>query len=276
MQYILEIRYNCIKEYLMTLRNFFHQNQQEGDAMGYKGRDVEVIPVVAGKCIVIACDSCGGIGSKEYDAVKVPPSVVGSLTTKVALMEVLATGAEPRAVTAAICNEPTPTAEAILEGVRKELEDLKAYNLPLAISTEKNIPTAQTALGITVIGTCDIEHLRIQKTRSGDTVYCLGVPQVGDELVRGNYRQVARLKHIQALSGYVEVHDILPIGSRGIRKEAEHLAGSMGYSFVPESSCQVDLDKSAGPSTCLIFTCRNGIALPDMDEITISKVGTIV
>jgi len=244
--------------------------------MGYKGRDVEVIPLMAGSCLVIACDSCGGIGSKEYDAVKVPPSVVGSLTTRVALMEVLAAGAEPRAVSAAICNEAAPTAEAILEGIRMELEDLKACDLPLAISTEKNIPTIQTALGITVIGTCDIEHLRIHRTRSGDTVYCLGVPQVGDELVRGSYSQIARLNHIKALSGYTEVHDILPIGSRGIRKEAEQLAGSMGYAFVPKSSCTVDLDKSAGPSTCVIFTCHDGIAPPSIGEIMITKVGVII
>jgi hypothetical protein len=54
-----------------------------------KIRDLTLIKIDSEKTMVIACDSCGSIGMKKYDVLKVPPFFTGKFTTKVALMEVL-------------------------------------------------------------------------------------------------------------------------------------------------------------------------------------------
>ena len=116
--------------------------------MGYKGRDVEVVDISDGKCLVVACDSCGGIGSKQLDEVKVDPYVSGRHTTRVALMEVMSVGASPKNISVAISNEPVPTGESIIKGVKDELK-WRLSNLSMAISTER-IYLRQTGIGITL------------------------------------------------------------------------------------------------------------------------------
>ena len=79
------------------------------------------------------------------------PLYSGSIYNRVALMECISVGAKPKALTAAICNEPDPTGKEILVGISNELKNLFP-KLPVTISTEKNMPTCQTGLGITIVG----------------------------------------------------------------------------------------------------------------------------
>lgn len=58
---------------------------------------------------MVSCDSCGGIGEKELDILKVPHRLVGQLTARVALMEIICTGADPKIMTVAISAESEPT-----------------------------------------------------------------------------------------------------------------------------------------------------------------------
>lgn len=223
--------------------------------MGYKGRDVEVVQVDRNYSIITACDSCGGIGLKQNDAVKVSPYIVGRFTARVALMEVLSINAIPKTISIAISNEPNPTGEEIINGVVAELKAVDLESVPLAISTEKNIETSQTALGITVIGICKNENIRVTKSKSGDFVYCLGIPKVGNEINGLDDIEIVQINHIKNLLKLNGVSDIVPIGSKGILMEIEMLCRNVDCKFIYEPEEYIDMHKSAGPSTCLIFTC---------------------
>ncbi|GAB6154369.1 hypothetical protein JCM17380_31190 [Desulfosporosinus burensis] len=222
--------------------------------MGYQGRDVEVVSLNKAQYLVASCDSCGAIGMKELDTYQVPWSITGRLTTRVALLEVLSTGAVPKLMTVAISNEPYPTGDEIIKGVNDELEAAGLETLPMAISTEKNMTTQQTGLGISVIGVAEKNKLRIGTAQSGDDVYCLGLPKVGSELNNPEDPEIVQVKALQFLLEISSIHDIISVGSRGIRLEAELLASTINKRLHVDSTCPLDLDKSAGPSTCLIFS----------------------
>lgn len=222
--------------------------------MGYRGRDIEVVPINEKQYLVAACDSCGAIGMKELDEVQVPWQITGRYTARVALLEVLAVGAVPQMLTVSIANEPEPAGAEILAGVRDELKALKLPELPMAISTEKNMPTRQTGLGITTVGICEKTELRVARSQARDGVWCLGLPKVGAEIISADDPEILQGHQLYQLLKVPEVHDIIPVGSRGIRREVQALAGALGLKFTPETSDAPDLDKSAGPSTCVIFT----------------------
>lgn len=243
--------------------------------MTYKGRDIAFSTLDEKAFLAAACDSCGAVGNKELDLIKVSPYIVGRLTARVPLLEILAIGARPRMVTAAISCEPDPTGKEILVGIRDELDSLDLTDIPLGISTEKNIETRQTGLGVTVIGIGHQDSLRIAKTLPGDVLYCLGLPKVGAELAAHDDPQIVTGRLIRALLNEVQIHDILPVGSRGIRSEAAQLAEEIGETFDPLAAPQADLDKSAGPSTCLIVSCPSGYIPAGFAQVPLFKIGEI-
>lgn len=215
-------------------------------------RDVSFTKISDDMLLAVACDSCGAIGEKEGDVVKVPPYIVGRFSARVALMEVLAVGAEPRALTAAICSEPDPTGEGILVGIRDELKSAD-LQLPLTISTEKNMPTTQTGLGITVVGTVRTQDLRVNSTSVGDRLYSIGIPKVGGEVFLQD-PDIADSRLIRRLLSVPSIHDIIPVGSKGIRREAQMLIQHLGLSLQWASDLPVDIEKTAGPATCVLVT----------------------
>ncbi len=239
--------------------------------MGYRGRDVEVT-FADGLCVVVACDSCGAIGGKELDVIRVPPYISGRFTTRVALFEVLTTGVQPRIGTVAICNEPNPTGEEILRGVRDELNMAGVGPLPIAISCEKNMPTKQTGLGITLVGMGEVGDLRIAATKPRDNIFCLGVPKVGSEVDSPDDPEIVQAEHLRLLLKERKVHDIIPVGSQGILGEIHILATALNLSFIaanrPDLGQFLDVGhnsletpnirKSGGPATCVIFTAEPG------------------
>jgi len=241
--------------------------------LGYLGRDVEVVSINNAQYLVASCDSCGAIGMKELDEYKVPWTITGRLTTRVALLEVLSTGAVPELITVAISNEPYPTGDELLRGVNAELESAGLKTLPMAISTEKNMKTQQTGLGISVIGVAEKIKLRIGTTQPGDDVYCLGFPKVGSELINSEDPEIVQVKAIQVLLEISSIHDIIPVGSRGIRLEAELIASTINTRLDVDSACPLDLDKSAGPSSCLIFSSSSLASLSSevLDHVFSSK-----
>ncbi len=222
--------------------------------MGYRGRDVEISLIENGLCLVGACDSCGAVGSKELDLLKVPARLVGQLTARTALLEIIAVNARPGMMTVAISSEPHPTGDEILKGVRQALEEAGLPDLPLVISTEKNFITGQTGLGIGITGTCRETQLRIAGSGPGDGVYCLGRPLVGKEVTESPAPRMPTATNIRTLLNMHGVHDVVPVGSRGILAEARDLACYTRTTFMPAPSPEPNMNKSAGPSTCMIFT----------------------
>ncbi len=227
-----------------------------------KYRDLTLVTLAEGYVLVIACDSSGGIGPKQLDSVKVPGYVLGRLITRVALMEVLSSGARPAVLVNNVCVEPDPGAREIVRGIKEELR-LAGLNSDVAVtgSTEKNVATKQTGLGITVIGIANSHELKLGLTRPGDRVVCIGIPKVGNE-VHMDDTSIATLEAVMALRACSQVHDIVPVGSQGIRREAEALAQSAGVELHLDAANGLCMEKSAGPVTCVVLSVE-----PDADFI---------
>lgn len=85
---------------------------------------------------------------------RVDPFYVGFYTCRVAVMEVLCTGADVIAVSATIACELYPYGEKIINGVRECLSEIDIDTSILIGSTEENMRTSMTAIGVTVTGMC--------------------------------------------------------------------------------------------------------------------------
>lgn len=214
-------------------------------------RDLTLVDLPGGGRLVIACDAAGGIGPKECDAVRVPGYVVGRFTARVALMELLAAGARPLHLVNSTCVEPEPTGREILRGICDEAALAGLSPDQINGSFEKNIPTVQTAVGVTAIGYLPADQ-PLRKARHGDVVIAIGRPKVGGE-VRLDDPELPDLTLVRRLAGAPLVHDLLPVGSRGIGAETLELAASAGLKvqWAPAEE-GFPRDKSAGPVTCLL------------------------
>ncbi len=216
---------------------------------------------------------------KDLDTLKITWSITGRLTTRVALLEVLSTGAVPQMMTVAISNEMDPTGKQILKGVQEELDSAGLTTLPMAISTEKNMVTQQTGLGVSLIGVSEKHQLRVGTAQLGDDVYCFGLPKVGPEVNNPDDTEIVQVKDVQFLLDISGVHDIVPVGSRGIYIEAQQLATTVNCQLTLDSGCGLNLHKSAGPSTCLIFSSSPSLALnllsASFPRLPITKVGRL-
>jgi len=214
--------------------------------------DVMVIHLGCEHTLVVACDSCAGIGDRAGDRVIVSPYVVGRFTCRVPLLELLAVGAQPFLVVATLGVEPYPTGQALLEGVREEASLAGVPPANLLISTEKNIPTGQTAVGVTILGRITGAGLRCGRARPGDLVLAVGVPKVGNEVGLDD-PEIADIPTLLLATEFPAVGDLIPVGSEGIAREARKLARRAGLHFAPGGH-GVNMDKSAGPSTCFLAT----------------------
>lgn len=240
--------------------------------MNYKHRDVELIKLNNDQYITIACDSCGSIGLKEHDIVKVPYDITGKYTTRVCLMEVLSIGAMPIALTINICNELNPTGEEILMGIKNELSEA-GLNIPLTISTEKNMKTSMTALGITAIGVLNKNDILINKISTGNFIYAIGIPSIGNEVLE-NETLIANIGILQKLLKHKSINEIIPVGSSGIKGELDTLRKVQDIEISLADNLNLDTKKSAGPCTVIIAISKT--KLNDELTVPIKLIGKIV
>ena len=218
--------------------------------------DVSILKIPTGHSMVIGSTSSGGVGPKVMDQIKVEGKVLGKFLARVALMDVAATGAFPLLISATLGVEKEPTGHEILMGIRNESQVLGLEpNQILMENTEDNFKTVQTGVGLTVIGLANDDQLRVGKTHPGDLLLALGKPRIGDEVVPSESRgEIANLRDVTLLSQKRFVHDIVTVGSNGIANEARMLANGVGRQLKLRNVKKVDLHKSAGPATVVLFT----------------------
>jgi len=219
-------------------------------------RDLTIISSAGGDCFVVACDSCGSVGEKQGDVLKHPARLTAKLTTRVALSEVICSGAEPIMITNGAANEMEPTGEQFIAGIRDELANAGIFDIVLSGSTEENFKTNMTALAITVIGVCKESELKFGRAERGDKLILLGEPKVGNEVGLesvGFYDEVRRLLQLP------QVREIVPVGSKGIAYEVKTLAALNGME-VEFRETGICYKKSAGPVTCFIVLCAQSAA----------------
>ncbi len=217
-----------------------------------------------GEILVVGCDSAGGIGPKPLDKIKVDGYTLGKFTARVALMEVLSTGAKPICVVDTLSVEPEPLGSEILNGVRDEAESA-GLDPKLAVtgSCEKNFAVQQTGIGITVIGISKKSSMRIGISQPNDAIVALGVPCVGNEVVPAEKKGViCTITDAVKLLSLKFIHEIIPVGSEGIAREVGVLAESSGLKFEFADSLPFSVNKSAGPATVLLASVpRSKISL---------------
>ena len=217
-----------------------------------KIRDLSLITLDEKRTMVIACDSCGGIGMKDGDSLKVPPYYVGKFTVRVPLLEVMCAGARVITITDAVCNEMETTGREIIRGIKEELKEAGINDIVLTGSTEENMITSSTALGVTVVGVVETKALKINNIKNHALVISIGLPKVGNEINFEKDNDIVDYTSIRKLLNFEDVYEIVPVGSKGIAYEANQLAVNNKLKLTLEESHQVDIKKSSGPSTCVI------------------------
>jgi selenophosphate synthetase-related protein len=181
---------------------------------------------------------------------------VGKFAARVALLEVMASGARPIVISDGLCCEMAPTGLEIMRGIEDEAGICGNKDITLTGSTEENFPTSMTGIGLTVIGYAADSELRFWSGRPGDVILLAGSPAVGAGV---NLDDDSCYKNLARLMRDDNVMEIVPVGSKGILYEAQLLAELNGCSFAPEDN-DVDLLASAGPATCMIALCRHECA----------------
>lgn len=219
-----------------------------------KYRDLTVIDINEKQSLVVSCDSSGGIGEKENDVVKTTPEVVGYFATQVALMELLAFGADLITIVNTLSVEMDSTGEKIIEGIKEALNPLDLDDgMIVTGSTEENFPVSVTGVGITAIGIVDKGEWGKPRTESRMIAVLVGLPKVGDEVLKDK-NEVMNISKLIDLKKKIYIGEILPVGSKGILYELEEMTKSNDLDFILEKNINVDLNKSGGPSTCVIVS----------------------
>lgn len=220
-----------------------------------KFRDLTLIDLDEEKLLVISCDSAGGIGSKEMDLVKASDELIGYYTSLVALMENLAFGARPINVINTLAVEMEPSGRGIIRGIKKALKPLD-FDLEngLTGTTEENIPVNLTALGITIIGIIDKKTWQRPRTYAGDLAVSVGIPKLGDEVVADGEKSIMNIPRLLKLLELDYIHEILPVGSKGIGYEFSEMArtNQLDYELFP--TIDIDIKTTAGPATCVVVS----------------------
>lgn len=215
-------------------------------------RDISMRELEDEKMLVIACDSAGGIGPKKGDVIKVSGEIIGRFTTRVALMEVLAVGAQPVSIVNTLAVEYNPTGKSIIEGIKEEIRSLGlAEDILLNGSTEENIQTMQTGIGVTVIGLIEKNKLLLASSQVNDLIIAIGLPLVGEKVLQ-EMEMIADVADLKKLMEIIGVHEIIPVGSKGISYEADLLAHMSGLKCKYQRGLTIDLCQSAGPATTIL------------------------
>jgi hypothetical protein len=240
-------------------------------------RDLSLVPLTEDTVLVVACDSVGAIGPKPGDAVSAEGETVGYFAARVPLLEVLCAGAVPLLVVDALMVELEPTGSAILAGVRRACREAGLdEDAAVTGSTEENVPTNATGVGVMVLGVAPRASLYPGAAQSGDGLYLLGVPKSAPThaVVMGDPEMVA-MRAILDLRSHSTVHDLLPVGSRGAAWEAGQLAASAGLRARLELGNVADgelLRRSGGPATAVLVAAA---VPPTVPGVPLRRIGVL-
>lgn len=242
-----------------------------------KYRDLTIIKLNDLEELVLACDSCAGIGNKDHDVLNAPEELVGELSTRVALLELLAYGAQPLAISLLVGNEMNTTGQKIIAGMKNELAKAGCSDIEINGSTEENMTPTVTSVGVTVIGKKMVADKKVVTV--GDALFILGEPLVGKEVLVKKDR-IVTYEELQFLRDNNLVKDILPIGSKGSLYEAKKMAQTYNLDVqIINEWLKSDLAKhSAGPATAVLVAAElnGGKLLVEQFGTKIKKIGSFV
>lgn len=197
-----------------------------------------------GKCV--STDFSQSIGPLPNDQLKVPFEITVDMAIRTAMAEIICIGGAVEAL-----SFTNSMGNAGYEIIRKKVRDYEnelSMKIETIVSTESNFHPKETALGVTAIG-----HVGLNKRQTPNDfdLRLLGIPLVGKEVLEST---LPSLREIQRLIRDPNIYEIIPIGSKGVEKEAMYF-GSTGMKQLHRFN--VDLKKSAGPATCFLFSCTS-------------------
>ena len=217
-------------------------------------RDISIVTIDKNRSLVIACDVSGGIGPKSGDSLKVSGEVVGFFTTRVALMEALSVGAEPISIVDTLSVEYDPSGKNIIKGITKAVKEIGLDpGRVINGSTEDNINTFETGVGVTVVAITDNDSLKINNSKNGNILALIGMPLVGKEVLEKKDK-IVDFSDLKILLEKNYINEILTVGSKGIKYEAELLASMSSLKVEYNDSINIDLEKSAGPASAILIS----------------------
>lgn len=216
-------------------------------------RNAIVCPFNEAEELVITCDNSGGIGLKEADAVQVPYDVVAYYAFRVAIMECIAERANPMSVV--LQNFSGEEAWGMLKsGVERGLAELECQDVAITGSTESNFQLKQSALGLVIIGRREKQATPVVVEWGKLSWAVIGSPLVGEEVI-AKKAEIAPLSLFQSICKETAAI-VVPVGSKGIRAELERLLARNSM-IVKDIICDLDVEKSSGPSTCFLVGYRS-------------------
>ncbi|WP_085991588.1 ATP-binding protein [Oceanobacillus senegalensis] len=211
-------------------------------------RNAITIPFNHEEMLVVTNDNSGAIGMKEADKVHVPYEMVGYYSFRVAVMECMASGAEPISVVIQnFCGEDAW--KGLVQGIKKGLTELLMEDVAITGSTESNFSLTQSAVGLQVLG----KKLKIRSEEEKfylENVALIGLPLVGEEVL-SQKKDIAPLSIFRDLNNLQDVF-VWPVGSKGVLSEIEKMAPM--FRDKVNVSGEIDLKKSGGPSTSFLVT----------------------
>lgn len=222
-----------------------------------KYRDLNLVSWDEESYLVISCDSAGGIGSKEGDVIKTEPKIVGYYTAQVALMEMLSIGVYPFFLSNTLSVEMNPTGMEILQGIKEALDVLDlGEKVEITGTTEENIHSISTGVGITLMGRILKKDFKSPKTYDEDLAVVVGIPVVGEAVLQEDISKMFNLKALGRIMGKDYIQEIIPAGSRGIAHEITQLEKRENLVFRRNGKEKLNLSASAGPATCALITLK--------------------
>ncbi|OPJ54668.1 AIR synthase related protein [Alkalithermobacter paradoxus] len=215
-----------------------------------KYRDLLFLDINDKEYLVISCDSCCGVGLKKFDKVKAPYELVSYFTTRVCMMELMSIKGNPIAIVDNLGTSMEKGGNEIINGIKKFLRE-NEIDIPITGSTEENFISLQTFLGLTVIGRVDKDYEKYNKPRENDLIVVLGIPKVGSEIDIQTDKEIISFDDFRKIINLEYINCIIPVGSKGIKYESEVMSkiGNLNIEYIESN---IDISKSAGPSTCVI------------------------
>jgi len=187
--------------------------------------------------LVMAIDNIGGVGEKPADFVKAPYDVVSYYGARTVLMEAMCGDAIPIIITLSnFCGESA--LPKLIEGLNKAVSEL-SYPIEINGSTESNFDLVQSAITTQVIA-----RRNVSSNRRYDSYCVIGKPLVGNEVTKES-DYIVSLSDVEELLTLPYISRVVPVGSKGIKWEFEN-------SFDGAMTCDLDIYKSSGPSTCVL------------------------
>lgn len=216
-------------------------------------RDLSLFEISSSEWWVTACDTAASIGEKEHDVLKVKSEIVGALTLRVALFELLCVGAQPELLLSLSGNEWEPYGRDYNKGIFKELEKLNMTDVEINGSTEENMRTSMSSLGVVLSGRLKKYKTLMYRVKPQDKVFQVGAPYVGEEVMT-HFDQLITYTDLLWFKDQSEVHELVPIGSKGSLNEAQQVAEQNGYQFILNDDIKFSdwLGRSGGPATSIL------------------------